>query len=133
LTRTRALAFLLACGVAASAVTAAPLVQWGKAKRINVVMLEYRFVPDQLTLRHGVPYMLHLENRGKELHEFTAPEFFAASRLRDPGRLANGGKEVVVQPGATADIALVPQRTGHFDLSCADHDWAGMTGEIVVE
>jgi len=129
----RAFVAVLACCVAASALAAKPQVRWANAKRIDVVMVEYRFMPDRLTLRHGVPYLLHLENRGKELHEFTAPKFFAASRLRDPSRLATGGQEVVLQPGATVDIALVPQRAGHYDLTCADHDWAGMIGEIVVQ
>ena len=129
----RALIFLLVCGAAVPVMATTPSVKWSDAKRIDVVMVEYRFVPDRLTLRHGVPYLLHLENHGTELHEFTAPAFFAASLVRDPGRLANGGQEVVLQPGTTANIALIPQHAGHFDLRCADHDWAGMTGEIVVK
>ena len=46
---------------------------------LNVVMIDYKFQPDHLTLQHGVLYRLHLENHGKETHEFTAPTFFAAS------------------------------------------------------
>ncbi len=83
--------------------------------------------------RHGVTYRLHLENHGTDLHEFTAPEFFAEAVVRDPGKLANGGQEVVVQPGETADIDLVPQRVGKYDLRCADHDWDGMVGSIEVQ
>jgi len=128
----RGIIALLACGIAMPAMAATPPAAWPDAQRIDVVMVDYSFVPDRLTLRRGVPYVLHLENHGTELHEVTAPEFFAASLLRDPTRLANGGEEVVLQPGATADIALIPQRAGQFDLRCADHDWAGMTGEIVV-
>jgi uncharacterized cupredoxin-like copper-binding protein len=108
-------------------------VDWSKAERIDVTMVEYHFMPDHLTLRRGIPYRLHLENHGKELHEFTAPEFFAAATVRDPRMLWTGGHEVVVQPGASADVYLVPQRSGHYDLTCADHDWAGMTGEIIVQ
>ena len=63
-------------------------------------MVDDQFVPDHLSFRHGVPYRLHLENRGKDLHEFTAPEFLADALVRDPGVLANAGQEVVVQPGA---------------------------------
>jgi len=107
-------------------------VDWSKAERVNVLMVEYRFIPDHLTFRRGVPCCLHLENRGSELHEFTAPAFFAAATLRDPRVLWTGGQEVVVQPGASADIEFIPQRSGHYDLTCADHDWAGMTGEIIV-
>jgi uncharacterized cupredoxin-like copper-binding protein len=108
-------------------------VDWSKAKRIDVVMVEYKFVPDHLSFRRGVAYRLHLENQGKELHEFTAPEFFAAVTLRDPKVLWTGGQEVVVQPGASVDVDLVPLRAGHYDLKCEDHDWAGMIGEIDVQ
>jgi uncharacterized cupredoxin-like copper-binding protein len=108
-------------------------VDWSKAKRIDVSMVEYKFVPDHLSFRRGVAYRLHLENQGKELHEFTAPEFFAAVTLRDPKVLWTGGQEVVVQPGASVDIDLVPLRAGHYDLKCEDHDWAGMIGEIDVQ
>ena len=95
-------------------------------------MTEYQFTPNHLTFRRGIPYRLHLENRGKEIHEFTAPAFFKAVALRDPRVLWTGGEEVVVQPGASADVDLIPLRAGHFDLKCEDHDWAGMTGDIVV-
>jgi plastocyanin len=74
-----------------------------------------------------------LENRGKDLHEFTAPEFLADALVRDPGALANAGQEVVVQPGRVVDVYLVPMRAGTFRLTCADHDWDGMVGEIIVE
>ncbi len=96
-------------------------------------MVDDRFVPDRLGFRHGVPYRLHLENHGKDLHEFTAPEFLANSVVRDRGLLANGGLEVVVQPGQTADVYLMPVKAGRFRLYCADHDWDGMVGEIDVE
>lgn len=95
-------------------------------------MVEYRFVPDRLTFRVGIPYRLHLNNRGQELHEFTAPEFFQTVTLRNSRVLWTGGEEVVVQPGASVDVDLVPRQSGRFDLRCADHDWAGMTGEIIV-
>ena len=96
-------------------------------------MVDDRFMPDRLNLRHGVPYQLHLENHGKDLHEFTAPEFFADAVVRDPALLANGGKEVVVQPGQGIVLYLMPHAAGTFRLICADHDWDGMVGEIVVE
>ena len=106
---------------------------WSKAERVNVSMVEYQFIPNHLTFRRGVRYRLHLENKGNELHEFTAPAFFAAVTLRDPRVLWTGGQEVVVQPGASADIDFIARHSGHYDLTCADHDWAGMTGAIIVQ
>jgi uncharacterized cupredoxin-like copper-binding protein len=108
-------------------------VDWSAAQPVNVLLIDDRFVPDHLTFRQGVPYRLHLENHGKDLHEFTAREFFAASVVRDPSRIANGGEEIVVQPGVTVDVDLEPLKPGTYRLICADHDWAGMTGDITVE
>jgi uncharacterized cupredoxin-like copper-binding protein len=106
---------------------------WSQAQPINVLMVDDRFVPDRLTFRHGTPYQLHLENHGRDLHEFTAPAFFAAAIVQDPDALANGGQEVVLQPGTAVDVYLTPLTPGTYRLICADHDWDGMTGEIVVE
>ena len=111
---------------------AAPAVDWSHAQPMTVVMVDDRFQPDHLTFEHGTPYVLRLENHGKDLHEFTAPEFFAAAEMRDPGQLANGGQEIVVQPGGAANVYLKPLKAGAYHLTCADHDWDGMVGEIVV-
>jgi uncharacterized cupredoxin-like copper-binding protein len=108
-------------------------VNWSQAEVVSVAMIDDRFVPDKLSFRHDVPYRLHLENHGKELHEFTAPAFFTQATVRDPHVLANGGQDVVVQPGGAADVFLVPRKPGRYRLICADHDWAGMIGEITVQ
>ncbi len=110
-----------------------PRVDWSKAQPVNVMLIDDKFVPDHLTFHRDTTYRLHLENHGKELHEFTAPEFFAASTMRYAGQLTNGGLDIVVQPGATADVDLEPLKPGTYKLICADHDWDGMTGEITVE
>ena len=106
---------------------------WGAAKRVTVVTVEYRFEPSHLVFRHGVAYRLHLVNRGKELHELTAPKFFRAVVLRNPGVLNAERSEIVVQPAETKDLDFVAPRPGRFAMWCADHDWAGMTGDITVK
>jgi len=108
-------------------------VDWSQAQQVHVLMVDDRFVPDQLTFRHGVPYRLLVENDGKDLHEFTAPEFFADAVLRDPGFLSQDGKEIVVQPGGAVEVELMPVHPGTFQLICADHDWDGMVGQITVD
>jgi uncharacterized cupredoxin-like copper-binding protein len=100
---------------------------------INVVMIDYRFQPDHLTLQHGVLYRLHLENHGKETHEFTAPTFFAASKIDNPEVLNREHSEIVMQPGDVKDLLVTPGPPGTYDLRCADHDWDGMTGGITVQ
>ena len=95
---------------------AGPASDWSSPQRVDVVMNDYHFVPDHLTLRAGTAYRLHLVNHGKELHEFTAPAFFAAATMRDPRVLIAGGKEVSVEPGGTKDVDLVPRQVGRFAL-----------------
>ena len=62
---------LVAAAVLLSAASAhaQPGVDRSKAEAFNLLMVDDQFVPDHLSFRHGVPYRLHLENRGKDLHE----------------------------------------------------------------
>ena len=121
----------MAPGTAPAAASAQ--VDWSKADVVTVTMTEYRFDPDHLSFRHGVPYRLHLEDRGSEIHDFSAPDFFRAVSLRDPGVLGSSGNSVVVKPGEHKDIDFVALKPGTYELKCADHDWAGMTGMISVD
>ncbi|HKS89503.1 MAG TPA: cupredoxin domain-containing protein [Stellaceae bacterium] len=120
-------AFALAAPLAESAGAAG-----GKAQPVTVVATEYQFAPNRLVFRRGVRYRLHVENRGKELHEFTAPEFFRAVTAETPQALNADTTEIDVPPGTAKDFVFVPRQAGHFPLRCADHDWAGMTGDITI-
>lgn len=126
------LSLLLAmpAALSSSAIAADP---WAQATPVTVIMVDDRFQPDHLTFHHGQPVALQLENHGRELHEFTAPDFFRSATIRDRRLLANGGTEVVVQPGKSVRVFLLPTRIGHYPLTCADHDWAGMVGSITVD
>lgn len=106
---------------------------WAAAKRVTVVAVEYRFEPNHLVLRRGVAYRLHLVNRGKELHELTAPKFFRAVEVHNPEVLNTEHTEIVVQPAEEKDFDFIAPRPGRFPMWCADHDWAGMTGDIIVK
>ena len=105
---------------------------WSEAQKITVVMVDNRFQPDHVSFEQGETYDLHLENHGKDMHEFTAPAFLKAATIRDEKKLANGGTDIVVQPGQSVDILLVAPAKGQYSLICADHDWDGMTGSITV-
>ncbi len=128
--RARVLGLLAALCVPVAATAANP---WAHARELTVVMVDDRFQPDHVTFEAGQPYQLRLENHGKEMHEFTAPAFFKQATVRDKRQLANGGIEVVVQPGKTARVFLTPQVKGDYPLTCADHDWDGMVGRITVD
>ena len=105
---------------------------WAHPQVVTVIMVDNRFEPDHVTFEHGKTYQLHLENHGKDLHEFTAPAFLRAATIKDKHLLANGGKDIVVQPGKSTNILLIAPAKGQYDLICADHDWDGMVGSITV-
>ena len=126
---------LAALGLAAllgsCAVASGP--EWARAETLTVRVSEYRFVPAQLTLRHGQPYRLVLVNDGREHHEFTAPEFFRNAEIRDRSVLVADGNEVALKGGETKTVELVAPPRGRYRLTCADHDTFGMDGAIAVE
>jgi plastocyanin len=120
------LGLLLAIGVVAGAAAGDPVT-------VSVTMIDYKYVPDHLTFQQGVHYRLHLENHGKETHEFTAPVFFATAKIDNLDALNRERTEIVVQPGETKDVFLTPGTPGTYDLRCSDHDWNGMIGGITVQ
>ena len=103
------------------------------ARPLTVVASEYQFSPAKLSFKRGVAYRLHLENHGKELHEFHAPDFFKAVELGDPTVLNADKTEILIHPGEAKDLTFVAKKPGRYKLICADHDWAGMTGSITVK
>jgi uncharacterized cupredoxin-like copper-binding protein len=107
--------------------------RWAHPRPMTVVMVDNRFEPDHLTFRHGQVYELRLENHGKDMHEFTAPEFLKAATIRDKRLLSNGGTDIVLQPGTSVRVFLIAPAKGQYDLTCADHDWDGMVGSIAVD
>ncbi len=106
---------------------------WANAEPVTVVMADNSFQPSQILFHAGKPYALRLENRGKNLHEFTAPGFLKASTFKDKRVLSNGGTDIVVQAGKSATVFLIAPAKGQYELTCADHDWDGMTGGITVD
>ncbi|TMH63804.1 MAG: hypothetical protein E6H57_16640 [Betaproteobacteria bacterium] len=128
----RALLIALCTGMAL-AQPAPPLAQWVDAELVTVQLVDDRFLPDKLTFRRGVLYRLRLENKGKEMHEFTAPEFLAAIEVKNSDVLEPGLPEILLHPTERKDLYFVARQSGHYPLRCADHDWDGMVGEIDVQ
>jgi uncharacterized cupredoxin-like copper-binding protein len=101
--------------------------------KIDLVMIDYKFMPNHLTFKHDVHYRLHMENHGKETHEVTAPTFFATAAIDNPDVLNREHTEIVMQPGDSKDLLFTAHKPGTYDLRCSDHDWNGMVGGITVE
>jgi len=133
------LAILMAALIATTAFvaprhgSAATPTDWSSARRVEIRMIEYEIVPSELRFRRDLPYRLHLVNAGKEGHDFTAPDFFAAVQVRNTGALNESGSSVFLQPGQETDIYFIARHAGLFAPRCADHDWAGMTATIVID
>ena len=108
-------------------------IYWEKAAIVTVGMADYAFSPPRVTFHHGVPTRLHLVNTSADIHDFTAPDFFQTVDFRDPSVVGSSGVGIVVAPHQQRDIDLIARLPGHYGLTCADHDWAGMTANIVVE
>jgi hypothetical protein len=131
-----ALAFVI-CSAHPQTTTSPPArlasIDWSKAEIVTVTMTEYEFTPRRLIFRHGVPTRLRLVDKGTEIHDFTAPDFFKTIDLRDPRVMGSSGTGIPVDPHQQKDVDFVARLPGHFGLLCADHDWAGMTADILVE
>jgi uncharacterized cupredoxin-like copper-binding protein len=112
---------------------AARAADWSKAQPVTVVTTESQFAPNKLVFRHGVAYRLHVENHGKEMHEFNAADLFKSSEIGNAEALNADKTEIVVHPGEAKDLLFIPKQAGHFRLVCPDHDWDGMTGKITVK
>jgi uncharacterized cupredoxin-like copper-binding protein len=126
------LSVLLIAGLTVALAPAAHAVDWSKAQKVTVVTVEYAFKPADLSFHAGKPYRLHLENKGKETHEFTAPDFFKTLDMRKPDMTGPDHQEILLQPGDKKDFYFVAKQAGSYDLRCSDHDWAGMVGHITV-
>lgn len=102
---------------------------------INVQLSDFKFVPMQIALRVGQPYVLHLVNTSGKSHDFNAPAFFASVSLApaSAGQVHDG--DVGLDGGESADIALTPQKAGTYPLKCTHlfHEMFGMKGQIVVQ
>jgi uncharacterized cupredoxin-like copper-binding protein len=112
---------------------AAAPVDWSSAERMELRMVEYEFVPNQLRFRRGVLYQLHLVNAGKEGHDFTAPDFLASVEVKNIDALNDSRTSVFLNPGEATDIYFIASNVGLFAPRCADHDWAGMKATVVVD
>jgi uncharacterized cupredoxin-like copper-binding protein len=133
--RSLLLAGLASAGLALAGVApAAAQPDWSQAARVTVGLSSFKFAPAVIRLRAGQPVILHLENTGSGGHDFSAPGFFRAARVRpqDAGKVEGGS--VDVGGHESADIALVPA-AGTYALRCthAFHTMFGMKGSIVVQ
>lgn len=103
------------------------------AKVVHVDLSDFGFAPSKIQMKAGKPIMLHLVGHGSGSHDFTAPEFFAAAKVRPEDRQLIKKGKIDVRGGGEAAVILIPA-AGHYTLKCSHplHAKQGMTGSIDV-
>ena len=101
---------------------------------VEVHLSNFKFAPRTIVMDHGRPYVLRLVNDAGGGHDFTAPAFFAASRIAAGDRAQAMEGEVEVPPHQVREIHLTAPRAGTYKLKCSHtfHKALGMSGQIVV-
>ncbi len=106
---------------------------WANAPVVTVELTDFAFTPDTPKFTAGKPVRLALTNHGTDVHDFSAPAFFATASFRDGEALPVNG-DVALKKGQSTEIDLIPGKPGHYDLECTEflHSAFGMTGAIDV-
>jgi plastocyanin len=91
----------------------------------SIVLEDYRFTPNRIDARVGVPVRVTLTNRGTERHDLNFES------LHMPGL---GGVDSILAPGETRTISLTFDGPGTHNFICTltGHAAAGMTGAAFV-
>lgn len=127
-----------AASMAAGLLLILPVAAYGqpepaKPTTVEIVLSNFAFAPNNIALHAGQSYRLHFVNHGSGGHNFSAKEFFAASRIApEDAKLVHGGV-VELGKGEQRDIRLVPMR-GAYKVKCTHflHSSFGMKGDIIV-
>lgn len=90
-------------------------------QRLTVVMKDFAFEPNVITLKKGVPVEVTLVNQGSRRHDFSIVGDFSFESDTVP----NGEKLVV---------RFTPDKVGTFQLVCSQigHKAAGMVAQVIV-
>jgi plastocyanin len=98
---------------------------------VRIDVESYSFAPKPIVLRAGTPVTLTFVNGSGKSHDFTAREFFAASRITS-GAAPDG--EVDLPSHGTVSVTLVPAR-GTYKAHCGHfmHEALGMKDQIIVQ
>ena len=116
---------------AAFSFAAFPLLAQAPAPAVHQIQLyNYGFTPGPIVLAAGRPVTLQFVNLARGGHDFTAPAFFAASKIVS-GPVKNG--EVDLRGGQSAIVTLVPA-AGTYKVHCGHpfHSMLGMHTDVIV-
>jgi plastocyanin len=105
------------------------------ATPVSITLSDYAFTPSALNLKAGTTYQLHFVNGGSKGHDFSAPEFFAASQLTPEDQTKVNKGQIALERGQSADITVTPGQAGTYPIECTHfmHKMMGMHGNIIVQ
>ncbi|MDP3939320.1 MAG: cupredoxin domain-containing protein [Deltaproteobacteria bacterium] len=91
------------------------------AQRIDVVASDFRFEPQEVVVRAGIPIALTLSNRGKNEHAWVIG--------------ARSEVHLHVPPGGQQTEVFTIEHPGEYRIACtvAGHEQLGMVGKIIVQ
>ena len=110
---------------------ALPAPAGGQSPAAQVIQVRsFAFAPTPIRLAAGKPVTLTFQNVSGSGHDFTAKEFFAASRIT-AGAAPKG--EIELRGHESKTITLIPA-TGTYDAHCSHflHSGMGMHTQIIV-
>lgn len=128
------LCFLLSLFLFGAAPAGAQQPEWRWAREYEVLLSSFDIQPHPMRFKAGEPLRLRLINNSSIPHSFSSEAFFAKANVRRRDReLARRGR-IVVAPGDTREILLVPA-AGRYSVRCANlyHRLLGMRADIFVE
>ena len=108
--------------------------EWPRAPEYDVLLTSYVIKPEVIRLQADRPVRLRFVNDSHQRHDFTAPGFFRAARLRRSDVDMVRGGSIRVGALSTRTIALVP-RAGRYRVASRDirQRVLGMNARIIVE
>jgi hypothetical protein len=122
--------------MAASALTSAPVTEpadFTHARTIDISLSSFDVTPAVIHLEANRPVILHITNRSRQGHDFTASDFFTAARLRPYDARSVREGTIDLRGGQDVNVGLKPA-SGRYTFKCGRplHKMLGRSGTIIV-
>ncbi len=112
-----------------------------EVKSITVVLTEYKFTPDTITLTAGEPVQLNIQNQGKADHNLSSDDLpltnitytRADNSTQDLSRyVSTNVLNADALSGHTSVVTFTPSTPGSFGFFSEDEESLGMVGKFIV-
>jgi plastocyanin len=138
----RKVARLLPCALIAAAMAVSVSPSFAQEPQtITVVLTEFKFMPDTITLTAGQPVQLNIQNQGKADHNLSSDDLplmninytKADNSAQDLSRyVSTNVLNADALSGHTSVVTFTPTTDGTFGFFSEDEESLGMVGKFVV-